>query len=216
VFLGALAWHYREPTPTPVAPQPSPAPAPRGVEKKNASRPSALSVRIWRARRYVDLVDAVPVKKGDEIRIQTMAPADMHAALFAINQAGQVRLLAQRAPAPQDAPLAFPEAANLAAPLAGKPGNEFILMCARRTSPVPPEHVSELLGKIQAWPMLPLDSVLGITPEFVKVQQAGRDLGPVVERPDPEGDVKQELEALQKRLAARFEHFEGLIFSHER
>jgi hypothetical protein len=41
-----------------------------------------------------------------------------------------------------------------------------------------------------------------------------RGLGTPTDRPDPQGEVQQRLEELQRRLRPHFDHFEAMIFSH--
>ena len=215
LLVGVMLWLNPFPGPGSNPPGPNP-PGPNANpddKKKAEPRPFSLDVRVWRGKRYAELRDAVPLKNRDEVRVQSVAPAAMHSALFYVNQAGQVKLLASAASPDADSALSFPNELQRAAPLTGKAGNEYVFLLARRSGPITAGEVEEALGKISHWPSLPLDSVLGVSPSAVKVLQPGRDLGPLVDRPDPEGEVKQALEALQTRLAARFEHFEGLAFS---
>jgi predicted Ser/Thr protein kinase len=199
------------------APEPDRGPAPSPPAKIAPDvkpRPFALQVRVWRASRYVDLVDCVPVGAEDEIRIESVAPAGMHAALFVRASSGKIALLASFPPAEEDRPLRFPENPKKASKLTPPAGNELILLCARRSGPIGAEDLRELLAGCTAWPTLPADAVSGLSPAGFKALQKSRDLGSLTDRADPEGEVQKGLEELQRRLRPHFEHFEAIVFSH--
>ena len=205
-------WIALRPTPEPDRGPPSFLPAHGAPDVK--PRPFALQVRVWRANRYLDLADCAPVSAGDELRIETVAPAELHAALFVRASSGKIALLASSLPAEEDRPLRFPEDAKKASKLTPPAGNELILLCARRAGPIGVEDIRGLLADCSAWPTLPADAVSGLSPAGYKALQKSRDLGSLTDRADPEGEVQKGLEELQRRLRPHFEHFEALVFSH--
>jgi hypothetical protein len=88
-----------------------------------------------------------------------------------------------------------------------------VLFLARRSGPIGIEEVRGLLGD-RAWLELPDISVLRLTRDGVQVEQKSRDFAAPSDRPDPEGEVRRELDELRQRLRERFDHVEGLAFSH--
>ena len=177
-------------------------------------RPFAMQVRVWRSNRFLELVDCVPVRTGDEIRIETAAPAGMHAALFVQSSSGNLARLAASLPGDEDRPFGYPENVNKGSKLTGASGNELILLCARRLGPIPAEDVRPLLADYSAGPALPGDAVLGLSPAGCKAIQKSRDLGPLTDRANPEGEVMKGLDELRRRLRPHFDYFEAIVFSH--
>lgn len=177
-------------------------------------RSFALHVRVWRAKRYVELVDSLPLSDRDEVRVETVSPAEMHASLFLLSSEGKLKRLAVASTPKEDTTLGYPADFNTSSRLTGPAGNELILLCARRSTPVDEQDLRALLSGCAAWPRLPEGSLLGLDPSGVRVIQASRDMHSIVGRPDPEGEVRRGLEELQRRLRSHFQHFEALIFSH--
>jgi serine/threonine protein kinase len=180
----------------------------------NKQRPFSLQVRVGRGKRYVDLVECAPVTHGEQIRIQGVAPAELHTSLFVRGASGKLERLASRAPGAADEPLGYPENPKKAAKLAGPAGNEIVLLCARASRAIAVDEVRALLASCAAWPSLPDDSVLALNPVGARILLKGRDLGLLTDRADPEGEVLKGLKELQTRLRPHFDYFEALVFSH--
>jgi eukaryotic-like serine/threonine-protein kinase len=191
----------------------TPLPAP--LEIKVARRiPLSLEVRVGRVKKYLDLVDCVPINEGDPIRVEAVAPAGLHAMLLDRSSSGKIAMLAGSDAGNADRPLTFPAVAGKAVKIAGPAGNELILLCARGSEPPKLDDLRGLLDECAAWPMLPADSVLSLSPSGAKVLQKGRDLGSLVDRADPEAEVLAGLRRLGTRLEPVVDHFEAIVFFH--
>jgi hypothetical protein len=177
--------------------------------------PFSLEVRVWRDRRYVTLLDAIPLGGGAQVRITAVAPPGMYSALVSRGSGGMVEpLVLERRPAGAGVDLSFPSKDSQASRVEGPKGNELILLCASRALPVDISQVRQLLVSVSAWPMLPPDSVLAIDADGSRALQHSRDLGAPADRPDPEEEVLRSLNELARQLRTHFDHFEGLAFYH--
>jgi tRNA A-37 threonylcarbamoyl transferase component Bud32 len=216
VLIAALGiWQFLKPTPQPLA-QPPVQPVAANPPAPEAKKyPFSMQIRVGRGKLNGELADLVPVEKGDVFRIETVCPANMHATLFVRTSSGKLEALTSVAPAEEERPVAYPESLKKGSRLTGPAGNELILLCARTSSPIGAEEVQKLLVNCSTWPMLPGDSVLGLSPAGAKAIQKSRDLGSLVDRADPEGEVQNGLQELQRRLRPHFDHFEGIVFSHK-
>jgi serine/threonine protein kinase len=174
--------------------------------------PLSLSIRVWRKQQHVDLVNAMPLRAGDELRIQAEVPAHWHASLFLFTSEGRLRLL--RAARPTDTARTFYyPGKDQAAPLVGPPGTEMLLVCASPSGPIEEDAVRQLWTE-GSWSALRPATVLHLDPDKVHFEQKDRDFGPATSRRDAEEDVRSRLEKLRLRLRERFDHFEGLVFFH--
>jgi predicted Ser/Thr protein kinase len=178
-------------------------------------RDFSLKVRVWDGKHFVDLDNRLPIQNGNELRLESLPPAKMHAALFLASKDG-IKLLAAAPPFAEETRFEYPAKIGASVPLQGAPGNELVLLCARRSGPVTKADVADLLAAFDSWPTLQEGSVFRLAPGQVKAIQSPRDFGPIRGGVDPEGEVLQKLEDLQHRLKGRLDYFEGLIFSHER
>jgi eukaryotic-like serine/threonine-protein kinase len=204
-------WQFFKPSPTA---EPPIVPQAKQAEGARAARPFSLEVRVGRGKRYVDLVECGPVNSGDEIRIQTSAPAKLYASLFVRGASGKLEQLSALAPADEDRPMSYPDNPRKAVKLAGPAGNELILLCARVSGPISLDEANAMLAGCAGWPILLEESVLALSPAWAKVLVKGRDLGSQTDRADPEGEVLRGLEDLRARMAPHFDHFEAIAFSH--
>src|SRR5262249_14006967 len=88
-ILAVGGWQVFKTASTPE--QPPPGTLPAGDRHKVAETkqlPFSLQVRVGRGKRYVDLLECAPVKHGEEVRFQTIAPAGLHASLFSRGNSG--------------------------------------------------------------------------------------------------------------------------------
>jgi hypothetical protein len=92
---------------------------------------------------------------------------------------------------------------------------EFVLLVGRRSGPVEPDELRGLWPAGGAWPGLPGETVLRLLPARVSVDQKARGLGRAVRQANPEGQVRERLEALRRALLGRCDYFEGLAFRHQ-
>jgi len=96
---------------------------------------------------------------------------------------------------------------------AGKPGTEFVLVCAQRSRTPRREDVATLFETEGPWPQLPAQALLLLNRDAVelKVQRGVRD--------EPEtiavSKVQELAEQLRTKLGEQFEFFAGVAFSHQ-
>jgi hypothetical protein len=161
------------------------------------------------------LLDAAPLRDGEEVRLQADARPGLHVALFWFSSEGQLTRVAEARAQPDRFALEYPSDPKMSAPLTGPPGTEAVLVCGRRSGPIGLDELLAAWGEQTPWPELPRASVLRLMPEEVRVEQSGRALGEPQIRNDPEGEVRRRLEEVRSRLAPHFEFFEGLAFAHQ-
>jgi tRNA A-37 threonylcarbamoyl transferase component Bud32 len=186
-----------------------------GVGKRSppvVSHPS-LFVRVAHRERYRDLIAAAPLRTGAAFWVYAEVPPHLHAALFLFNSEGKLEHLGSRAPG---AVLRFPPSEGKSAVLSGPPGTELVLVCGRSSGPVTRAQVLAAWGGNGPWPALRGGWVLRLQTDRVVEEQKERGIGGLVDQPDPAGEVLQRLERLRRRLAERFDYFEGLAFAHEK
>jgi serine/threonine-protein kinase len=176
--------------------------------------PPTLSIQVWRAAHRIDLVDAMPLGRHDEIKIRAEAPDGAEAALFLVSSEGRLQALpTQQGSSRNELWFPGPQAVS---PLQGRPGTEAVLVCIRRGQPVALEAVQDLWNEAESWPPLPVGTVLKLEDDRIEVLQQGRDFGPARSQPDPELTVEERLKrlgaALHDRLSCRVR---GLVFAHE-
>jgi hypothetical protein len=215
VIAGLAVWAAKRSAPATTSAGTDPTqPADRGAVA-GVPRKFELMVKVKRGGRtgFGDLVDRAPVETGDELRVETVAPAKMYATLFYLTSERQLKQLAEAAPADQDRPLEWPQDPREWAPVEGPRGNELVLMAARRSRPVTADDLRESLAG--AWAELPPEAVIRLDPDRVKALVASRGPGAPRAHDDPEGEARYRLEKLRKQFREQFDHFEGLMFLYK-
>jgi serine/threonine protein kinase len=200
-----LAKTQREPSTTATPPR-GPAPVPTASQEL-----LSLQVRAWRGKEGGDLLNLVPLRPGDQVRVEAKVPAGCHATLFLLTSQGQYRELAVQT---QDAALRFPPEQEKSSPVQGAEGTEVWLLCVRRSQPV---HVTELASWLppERLPAMPGETVLELRPEGLEVLQRSKDVGTPQLRTDGEGQVIYRLKEWQKRLQGHVEDYRAVVFSLE-
>ncbi len=191
------------------------------------ARPFKLSVGVKRVGfpGFGDLESRAPVEDGDFVRVEWVAPAGMHAALFAYG-GGKVEPLGEAEPADGDRTLFFP-APDRGQSVAGAPGTELILMAARQSGPVKEHDLGELLKG--EWPAIPPYAVLQLSPGeakslFIRPRDENDALAKLTGKsrfgsarsgPEPESEALHRLDELRRELVKHFDYFEGVTYSHQ-
>jgi serine/threonine protein kinase len=157
------------------------------------------------------LAGRVPLREGDELQVQAPVPSGLHAALFLISSDREVTLLTDSA---SEDLLRYPSSPKEYAPLIGQAGTEVLLVCWRRSGPIPVEDVRPIVEEITPLPVLPDMSLLRLDLDRVELVQRDRRLGAPRTRSDPEGDVMARLKTLQDRLRGRVDFLVGIAFAH--
>lgn len=175
-----------------------------------------MKVSVWdkTADRYLDLVSSVPMKNGDEVKIEVEIPPGSHALLLVLTSDGELRELARLAPATHLQYLRFPAATESAAPLTGKPGSEVLLLFAGNGESISTESLRQLPALMQAWPEIPDLTVIRATSEGVSFLQRDKDFGAAVGRKDPVEQIVSQLEELRRHAASKRLQLEALVFEH--
>jgi hypothetical protein len=169
-------------------------------------------VRAWRGKRWRALPYCLPLRNGDEMTVQVDLPAEYHGCLALRTATGAVRILGRWSAEDAGRTVRYPAGANEAVRLRGPAGTEVLLWCVRRDGQVDEAALVEACGPVQAWPLLPEGSLLAVERERVRVKVQSRDVGPIVRRADPEGEVLKRLDEVRKRLYPKCEALAGLAF----
>jgi hypothetical protein len=199
-----LAWGLRgyPPTETPVV-------------KRNGQ--PALQVHVWRPEtQFRPLLQALPVRSGDEVQIRCRVPEGQHVAMYLVNSSGKLRLL-ERYPASNSGREVIYPGEGKTCVLQGQPGTEMILALGRTAGPIS-EETGQLWdgeGEEGSWPKLPQSTVVRLGMDGVDIEgERNRDLGEIRDRSDPEERIKRRLDKLRERLKPTCTFFEGLAFAH--
>lgn len=198
VGAGIVYARYRNSEPVPPPPTPDPK----------------LHVRVWNTDHYEELVGSLPLQAGDELRIELDALNGFYVSLLWADTEGKVHELDSTTPEHPRA-LQFPKEMGHSSPIAGAPGTEFIVACARRDRPVDLAKLRAELQHVQNWPKLPGSLLLFVGREGVTRVNGDRGPGPLKLRVDPEQEVKDRLRALQQSLEGECEVLVGLSFAHK-
>jgi serine/threonine protein kinase len=176
----------------------------------------ALQVRVWRPETgYQQLVEALPVRTGDELQVRLRVPAGLHVGLFSVNGRGRLALLHQFPPQGRASELTYPgpeDTRRLGAPA----GTEVLLACGQSAGPVSEQEMQAAWDAEEVWPALdPPGRLLRLVPlRLVEEGERPRDFGEVRHRPDAD-TVPRRLERWRERLNDSYPFFEGLAFSHQ-
>jgi len=188
--------HIQKPPPKPAEPQ--------------------LQVQVWRPEtRYQSLLQALPVRTGDELQVRFQAPRRLHLALFSINGQGRLSLLQQYPPQETATELVYP-GPDQTRSLRPPEGTETLLLCGRSKSPLSEAELQAAWGESGAWPVLDTPRRL-LRLKRDDVQEEGersRDYGATNTRPRSD-TVAGRLDVFRERLKHRFPFFEGLAFAHQ-
>lgn len=174
--------------------------------------PQPIHLRVWNGNGYAELLDAVPLSPGAELRVEARVPKNCFAAVFGLGSEGAVRRLCSIDPQAEERLLTYPEEANLAVPLEGPPGTEIVLVCCSDQEPPTTDSIRSFWEDNPLAP-LPGESVWRMTPQAVIPEQTARSFGPPVVREDPQSSLQRRLLELQQKLLQRnYLPFEAVAF----
>jgi tRNA A-37 threonylcarbamoyl transferase component Bud32 len=184
--------------------------------------PKPLTVEIYRDMRYRPLSRIIPLRPGDEFRIEAEAPAKMHVGLYWVDARGKVERLASVSPGPAAAIIEHPpreqgSREKMALALDGKPGTVFVFACGKASGPVRDEEVQQLFPPDQPLPELPRDSVVRVKMDTVRAEGESEETskGDPRVRIDYEGRAMERLDSIRKQLLERgFDFVDGVAFRH--
>lgn len=211
--LALIAFLVRGGRESPGRMQLAPVTAGKLPASQRPSSDSTLQIEVWEDNRFLNLADVAPVRTGDLIRVRARVSAEMHSGLFLVTSEGKVRQLSVGVPASSEQLLEFPETGK-AVPLTGPTGTEFVFFCASRESPVLLDDIEALWGHSVKWPPLQRLTILSMEQNSVVVEQADRDFGESVDRPDPESEVHRQIDAFRQKLRSRYDLVCGFAFAH--
>ena len=161
--------------------------------------PSRLTVRVWNGNRFSELARAVPLKTGDQLRVEAEYPAELYTTMLWIDAEGTVRQLAVGKPNAVLPRLLYPVAGQ-AVPLEGRSGTQLILLCGNPNQPVSLEQIQGRLQDVRNWPVLPPASILRHDSTGLQIENFSRGLGQPRDKPDPESEVVSRFRKLQSDL----------------
>ncbi len=180
----------------------------------------SLELRIWRAdAQFQPLLQALPLREGDEVQVRCRVPGGRGATLYLVNASGKMQSLAQFPAQAGAREIVFPQEEE-SKRLEGQPGTEMILVLGGTGNEPPAPGEAERLwaagGPEREWPALPPAIAVRLRPDGVDLEgERGRDLGETNQHFDPLARVRQRLDAFRQRLLEQFPYFEGEAFAHE-
>ncbi len=172
-----------------------------------------LKATVYRQGRFDRLLDAIPLRQGDEINLAVSVENGLLPSLFWFDTEGKLYRF-EFEPAAGGAAgtrrYAWP-GPDRYQPLGGPSGTELLLVCATRTGTPSEEAVRDALAGPAPWPELPGDSMLVLERDEVRiVSPRGPSGAPQVRREDAISRTQQ----LRRELARAFPMFSGVAFPH--
>jgi hypothetical protein len=163
--------------------------------------------------KYANLLpQASPVRAGDTTTLECKLPHGWRAAVFRRDTEGKLHEL-------RDFNLFAGDSLDTLQyeqrRLSGPTGTEFYLVCARRSGPAPSrEEVAAHFEPGPAWPLLPLNAIVLLTPDNIDVKTSDQRGGPAVDR-TPLTAVQQHLDDMRRQLRGKFDFVAGIAFPVE-
>jgi hypothetical protein len=173
-----------------------------------------LQVRVWRGKQEYPLVDAVPLHTGDQLQVNAEVPDNRQPALFWFDTEGRLHPLTLKlVRAGSQVFFCYP-AQKKSVELAGPPGTEVLLLCARLSRPVALDEIEDLFSARRCWPELPSSSLLHLDQNEVRLR-GDRAPGRLMDR--PESGIVAVAERLRDALRDRFDFVGvGVAFPHQK
>ena len=188
--------------------------APR-IDHALLARPQQL-IKVDRGGREILLKDAVPLVSGDKLWIECDVPPGWHASAFWFDTEGHLTELSPLKVTRGTAVdrLFYPP--DNAVTVAGPPGTELIVVCARPDSPVGQTEVAALLPMGEPMAALPDAEVVRLDGERVSVDHPPEGISrkPGAWSPSTARDALKPIEAARERLVSRLEYIVGVAFTH--
>ncbi len=174
-----------------------------------------LRILVHREASAIDLIDAVPLLTGDELRIEADIPAGLSIMLFTVNGTGQLQHVASFHRHEPMQRWRYPEESNATVPLTGPAGTECLILIGQSSDAVAMEQIQAAWGPNPDWPSLPLSTVLHFVGRDVIREQVGRDLGPPRSGVStPADQVTRTIERFARQLEPQCPLLEGFAFRH--
>jgi tRNA A-37 threonylcarbamoyl transferase component Bud32 len=168
-----------------------------------------LAVRVFGPPGGRPLIESVPLRAADELRLTLWAPPGLHVSVFRINGKGQPFHLADFPP-DADRPLTYPGQGKTAQVVNPPAGTELILALGRTSGPVELAELREWWASGTSWPALPPEAVLRLDRERVWFEQRPRDVVVVHDRMGPVEEVERLLEQFRQQVREQLPYLEGL------
>jgi eukaryotic-like serine/threonine-protein kinase len=190
---------------------------PAMTDGEQTGRPR-LEVRIWRpGTDFLPLLQALPVKSGDEMQVRFRAAKGNGVSIFFLNPSGRLQLLKQFPAAEIDGDVAYPETGK-AQELRGPAGTEMVVAIAGSDVVTVGElqRLWDSSAEAGPLPLLSGASIARLTTVAVDFQgERSRDVGEIHDRSDPQEKIRRRLDELRKKLKTRASVFEGVVFSRQ-
>ncbi len=176
----------------------------------NGAAPT-LSIQVWQEGIAKDFTHALPLRNGDELRIEALLPDSAAAALVLINSEGELSVVkSQSAGEPR---LVYPDPKS-AVPLTGSPGSEALLVISGTSPPTEETLQRAWMTTESTWPRLSDYALVQITDTNTSMLQTGRDLGDPRQKIDPAQVVQERIEQFRRNLRQAGFHCAGYVFAH--
>lgn len=194
LLMGLFAWWW----------SPWKSPAAAGAE-------AALEVQVWRGQHSYHLLDALPLRSGDELQVLGRVPPGLEPVLFWFDTEGHLQELPLQTSTTGDGTRFRYPTEKKAVELEGRPGTEVLLVCARRSGRVDAEEIRKLFDN-RVWPQLPIHALVVLDRRQVRLLGT-RGPGQLTDRPN--SGIVEQAESLRSQLAERMDVVVGVAFPHQ-
>jgi serine/threonine protein kinase len=170
----------------------------------------ALEVQVWRGQQSLHLLDALPLRSGDEVQVIGQVPSGLEPALFWFDSEGRLQELPlETSSSGGGTPFRYPPRRH-AVQLVGPPGTEVLLVCARRSGRVDAEEIRKLFAE-RPWSQLPPHALLRLDRRQVRLLGT-RGPGQLTDRPN--SGIVEQAETLRRELAEHLDLAVAVAFPH--
>jgi hypothetical protein len=184
-----------------------------GLRQPEAAE-ETLRIQVWQEDQSHEILEAIPLRSGDDLQITWQLPEGLFATLFWFDTEGKLHELDKIDPRQTDATnLVWPEPGKSSV-LVGPPGTEVIFLCANSARCPTADDIRAVIDGGGPWPELSGESFI----EFgrgVAAKHRPRLRGPGDELRDrSESRVRERADTLIEQLPEGFEVLRGVAFPH--
>jgi hypothetical protein len=172
-----------------------------------------LSIRVLRGDQvFVDLVDAIPLRSGDQLQLTGKFDRPVHSALYWIDEKGNADLLASSGDE-REKVITYPEGKDTWVTLEGNVGTEMVILV---TADEPLSDVAKSISEIKTKGALPSsenDATVWISARETRIEsERTRSLGSI--KSQSLDDLHYRIDQLRVSLLREFSDFHGVAFPH--
>ncbi len=168
----------------------------------------------------IELLDAVPLKSGTSLHLESEIPAGVSFVLLSINGAGRMQQVESFQAKTENWHWRYPEEPTEVLPLTGPAGTECLMLLGTADietmkRDLEANNFAAAWQEDAEWPQIASNTLLRLRGTQVEVEQTARDLGTSQRtKPNPAEIVTKSLEKFAVRFQPTYPLIEGIAFSH--